>query len=206
MRKLSSTWGVQEMAEKFSNRRLILASLVAVALAWGCQKEPPTEQSEPVAERIECSELGLAIAALPPYFRVAVHREDALELAPAAADGTGRLAVVVGEAEEGGINLIAAIEEHQAEILARPGGDFKGQRELASQLGTTFYSRGRYDSDEGVIEETMIFAIHPWGDRILRLVYRYPAGEDTRERLEDQLFEVLGEIEALPMPPQEATG
>jgi len=194
------------MALKFPNLRPILASLVVLALLWSCQKEPPAEPEAPAAERIECSGLGVAIAALPAWFRVAVHRDDALELVPAAADGTGRLAVVVGEVEDGGINLIAAVEEHQAEILARPGGEYKGQRELTSQLGTTFYSRGRYDSDEGVIEETMIFAIHPWGDRILRLVYRYPAGDDTRERLEEQLFEVLGEIEALPMPEQETTG
>lgn len=194
------------MAENRSTRCLIPMILVVATTLWSCQKEPPAEPEAPAAERVESPELGVAIAALPAYFSVAVNREDALELVPAAADGTGRLAVIVGEAEEGGINLIAAVEDHQAEVLARSGGEYKGQRELVSQLGTTFYSRGRYDSDEGIIEETAIFAIHPWGDRILRLVYRYPAGDDTRERLEEQLFEVLGEIEALPLPTQETTG
>ena len=175
-----------------------------VSIFSACQK--PAEEAAPtVVERVENTELGLAIAALTPFFKVASNDGASIELIPSAADGTGRLEIVAGEPETGGINLVAAVEDHKARVLERPNGDYKGQREMISPMGTTFYSRGRYQGDEGEIEETIVFTIHPWGDRQLHLVYRYPAGEDTKERLQDQLFDVLGELEALPRPGEEAS-
>ncbi len=178
-----------------------LLTVLALLGAWGCRQ--PAEEPPPAGEtagsgRVENAEVGVAVAALPTFFQVAVNEGPRLELAPAASDGAGLLVIVAGEPQTAGVNLVAAIEAHQAEILARPGGEYKGQRELGSHLGTAFYSRGRYATEGGAVEEeTVVFLVHPRGGRTLELRYRYPAGdgEDTRMRIEDHLFEVLGELE-----------
>ena len=155
----------------------------------------------PPAERVENPQVGVAITALPPVFEVTANEGARLELAPAAEGSTGTLAITTGEAESGGINLLAAVKAHEAEIRLRDSGEYKGQRELGSQLGTAFYSRGRYSGEDGAqVEETVIFLVHPWGDRTLQLIYRYPAVEDTRERIEGHLFSLLGTLEGLPPP------
>jgi hypothetical protein len=181
----------------------LFAAVLALTGAWGCR--PPAEGPETPGERagpgrVENLQVGVAVAALPSYFRVEANEGPRLELVPAAAGETGRLLIVAGEPETAGINLVEAIKAHKEEILARPGGEYKGQRELGSQLGTAFYSRGRYTGSGGATEEeTVVFLVHPWGDRTLELVYRYPAGdgEETRRRIEDHLFAVLGELEPI---------
>lgn len=177
--------------------------VLGLGLAFtGCQPaEVEEEEVEvPATMRLENHELGIAIAALTPAFRLVSNEGAVIELAPAAADKEGTLTISAGEPESGGINLVAAVEEHKSEILERPGGDYKGQREMVTPLGTTFYSRGRYQGERGEVEEVAVYMIHPRQDRQLRLLYRYPAGEDTAERLQDEVFEVLGELEGLDQP------
>ena len=184
----------------------LLALLPTLALV-GCQ--PGEETAEPAAvelERVENTTLGVAIANLPPVFQVAVNEGDRLELVPSDAELGGRLSVVAGEVPEvGGVNLVAAVRDHQADIESRPDGNYQGQRELQGlPLGTSFYSRGRYTTDAGTTEEeTVVYFLHPSGDRPLMLIYRYPAGDDSPVRLQDQLFEVALELEALMVEPVE---
>ena len=176
--------------------RIIL--LLAIALTAGlaaCKKaEPP-----PPTVRVENPQLGMAIAALTD-FEVTANDGPAIELVPADEGLTGSVEVVAGEAESGGINLVAAVNQHKEDILTRPDGDYKGQAEYVSPLGTTFASRGRYSEDGGTVEERVIFMVHPWGDRTLQVIYRYPAGEDTQARLDALMNGVVGELEALPPP------
>ncbi|MCP4656908.1 MAG: hypothetical protein GY856_15970 [bacterium] len=169
----------------------LLVSLLAVGVG-GCQ----TEVEQVVAERIENPQLGIAIAALPAPFQVAVNEGTTLELVA----GEGRLSIVASPAQVAGVNLVQAVWDHKASILERPEGEYKGQQELGTYLGTAFYSRGHYQGDAGRIEETVILVVHPWSDRRLDLVYRYPATDDSKERIEKQLFAVLGQVEALPQP------
>ncbi len=181
---------------------LVLAAL-ALAGAWGCQ--PPAEEIQvaPPGERVENPQVGVAIAALPGFFQVAVNEGAELVLAAAAETDTGRMTIVAGEPQTAGINLVEAVKGHKQEILAAPDGEYKGQRELGLHLGTAFYSRGRYAVEGGGSEEeTAVFLVHPAGDRTLELRYSYPAGdaEDTRTRIEEQLFAVLEELE--PLDPQ----
>lgn len=176
-------------------RKLMVSVVVSMLVmsVGGCQKEVPVEVS---ADRVENPELGIAIAALPAPFQVAVNEGSTLELVA----GDGRLSIVAGAQQVAGINLVQAVWDHKASILERSQGEYKGQQELGTHFGTAFYSRGRYQSDAGDVEETVILAIHPWGDRRLDLVYRYPATDDSKERIEQQLFAVLTELEALPQP------
>jgi hypothetical protein len=187
------------------NTKLSAIGTIALVLALGvaaCQQPAePEPEAAPAGERIENPAAGVAIAALPPVFELSAVDGDRIVLQLAREGAAGEVVVQPGEPGIGGVNLVAAVERHKQEILARPGGDYKGQNELTAHLGTAFYSRGRYQAEAGggVEEETAIFLVHPWGDRNLQLIYRYPAGDgdDSRERIEDHLFELLGEIEPL---------
>lgn len=174
---------------------LVLVLVLTLGLS-GCKKEEPA--APPV--RVDNPRAGVAIAALSPDFRVAANDGASIELVPAGEGATGKVSVVAGEPEVGGINLVAAVNEHKAEILERPDGDYKGQAEYVSPLGTTYASRGRYSEAGGTVEERVVFLVHPWGDRLLKVVYRYPAGDDTQARLDALMNGVVGELEGLPFP------
>jgi len=170
----------------------VLVALVGMSVG-GCQNEAPVEVP---AQRVENPELGIAIVALPAPFQVAVNEGSTLELVA----GEGRLSIIAGEAQVAGVNLVQAVWDHKASILERPQGEYKGQQELGTHLGTAFYSRGRYQGDAGVVEETVILVIHPWGDRRLDLRFRYPATDDSQERIGKQLFAVLEALEGVAQP------
>ncbi len=104
--------------------------------------------------------------------------------------------VFANKPPEAGQNLPAEVKIHQAFIENQEEGDYLGGQELVSQLGTTFYSRGRYLVDGDEIEETVVFALHPYADRIMTITYRYPAGVDSSIRVQ-QLFDVLAMVEGL---------
>ncbi len=94
----------------------VLSVLLALGLS-ACQQGTP-EPAEEVINRVENAELGVAIADLPDVFQVA--RNEGTELELELVEGTGYLQVVAGEPESS-INLVAALEAHQADILGRPG-------------------------------------------------------------------------------------
>ena len=171
---------------------------LALALAAACQPAPE-EPEAPPAVRVENPELGVAIAALPGVFRVA--RNEGAEIALELAEGEGDLVIAAGEPEVA-LNLVAAVEQHKESILERPAGDYKGGQELVvpSLPGAAYYSRGRYQGDAGLTEETLVVLVHPQRDRQLRVTYTYPAGDDSGSRLENELFAVVGELEGLPAP------
>ncbi len=187
--------------------RIILAAAITITAAGlaACKKEEPPPP--PPAVRVENPQLGMAIAALAD-FTVAANDGAAIELVPAGEGATGTVSVVAGEAEIGGINLVAAVKQHKEEILARPDGDYKGQAEYVTPMGTTYASRGRYSEGGGTVEERLVFMVHPWGDRTLEVIYRYPAGddEDTKARLGALMNGVVGELEVLPAPGTEDAG
>lgn len=182
---------------------LVLALCLSPFLLVACQGGGEAAPEEVVGERVENPQHGVAIAALPSFFQLVSNDEAGIVLKPADAATAGSLLVKGGEQEVGGINLYAAIEAHKEDILAREGGDYKGQRELGSHLGTAFYSRGHYPGDDGTtLEETVVFLVHPWNDRTLQLIYVYPAADDSGARIQEQLLGVLGEVEPL----ESATG
>ncbi len=184
------------LATKSFPSDLLLALCVLAVFLPGCQPEEPEPEPEP-AQRVENPEVGVVLTDVPDFFALEVNDGSRLELVPADGTTAGRVFVRAGEPETGGINLVAAVEEHKATILAA-SGEFQGQRELGTQMGTAFYSRGRFPDDGGqTTEETVIFMVHPLGDRTLQLVYRYPAGDDSKERIQDQLFSLLEVLEPL---------
>lgn len=170
--------------------------LVGALALTGCAQEEEAA-APPRGERVENAELGMAVAEVPSFFKLVSNQGTVIELAPASEEVEGVLKIQESAAETGGINLVAAIERQKADFEGRENGEFKGQRELGTQLGTAFYARGLYTEAGRNMEEVIIFMVHPKGDRELQMVYTYPAAEDSKERLTDQLFSVLGELEAL---------
>lgn len=168
-----------------------LFALTFIALAWGCASEPPPPP-EPDPVRVESPGLGIVIAALEAPFSVAVNEGETLELTTA--DG-GTLEIARGPEERSGVNLVEAVKERQAAMEGLPDGVFHGSRELMTPIGSAFTARGTYSGDAGPVEETWIYALHPSGNRLLTLVYRYPPGDS--ERRVGELVGVLGEIEPI---------
>jgi hypothetical protein len=173
----------------------------ALAALVACQSSsPPPAPEEPAAVRVESAELGIAIAALPDVFRVTSNEGGSLELSPREDLPEGRLWFDNGPLVEGGINLVDLVNGQRAEFEALPGGSFSGNNELLLPDGRpAYYSRGRFDEAGSQVEEFRIFAIHPTENRLLTVFYRYPAGTDSADRLNDLLL-VIGEIEGVMSP------
>lgn len=164
---------------------LALALLLVIACGGG------GEQAAAVAERVENVALEVAIDALPSGFTVARNEGSALVLDTVGAEG--QVVVQVG-AEVGGVNLIDELNQHVAEIEARPDGVYQGQVEFVGPLGPLYLSRGRFTDDAGAAtEEYRAITLHPRGDRALHLIYIYPAGDDKAER-GNALAELAGEF------------
>jgi hypothetical protein len=139
--------------------------------------------------------LQLRLTSVPSEFVVTVNDGDRLELAPASQSVQGRVWFTLGD-EDRGVNLVAAVKRHQRQIEELPGADYKGGQELATPLGTAFYSRGRFLAGTTETEETAVFIQHPTRSRLLTISYRYPADVDSSVRVQ-QLLDVLGEVDSV---------
>ena len=194
-------------------RRLAPALAVAVLAAAGCgqQQEGMTTGVEPAEpERVENPALGIALVGPQAAgFDVVTNEGETLVLVRHATGDEAEAAVTyeVSPPQVAGVNLVEAVNEQQAAIEARPDGNFLGQVQLMSEvLGNAYSTRGRYTGSGGEeIEEVKLFAVHPSGDRLLSVTYRYrPAEGGSKARL-DQAMAALGLIEPL-MPEAEPEG
>jgi hypothetical protein len=185
------------MNPKHRLSRIVVASLITASslLTGSCSQQAEPEIVEPPPMVVENTELRLRLAGVPGEFMTVTNDGDhlILSLVDPAAEGE---VLFANKPPEAGQNLPAELRIHQELIEEREGGDYLGAQELTSQLGTTYYSRGRYLLDGIQTEETTIFALHPYADRIMTISYRYPAGDDSSERVQ-QLFEVLAVVEGL---------
>lgn len=181
-------------------RTLLLVSVLGAfsILIATCGAPPEPDVVEKPAVIVENDILRLRLAPMPPGFDLKTNKGDQLIIEPADQAAQGLIAFQV-MAPDAGQDLTFEVKSHRAFIENQPEGVFSGGQELISQLGTTFYSRGRYLVGENEIEETVVFALHPDGDRMLTITYRYPAGIDSSVRVEE-LFEVLASVEGIEFP------
>ncbi len=179
---------------------LTAASLVLAAC--GPRQEDTTTAVLPTEpERVENAVLGIVLAGPQEAgFDVVTNEGETLVLVRHAQgeQAEATLTYQASPPQTAGINLVEAVKQQQAEIESRPGGNFLGQVELMSQFGTAFSTRGRYAGEAGgEVEEIKIFTVHPAGDRLLSMTYRYPTDDGgTKERL-DQAMAALGLVEPL---------
>jgi hypothetical protein len=196
-------------------RRVLPALALAVAAAAGCgpEREGTTTAIEPTgAERVENQSLGIALVGPQAAgFDLVANEGETLALVRHAteAETEATLTYEASPPQLAGINLVDAVNQQKAAIEARPDGRFFGQIQLMSQLGNAYSTRGRYAAAGGETEEIRIFAVHPAGDRLLSLTYRYrPAvGEAGSKARSEQAMAALGLIEPLaPAAPPPAGG
>lgn len=178
-------------------RLVVVVFLMAASslLIGSCNQQPEPDVVEPTPVVVENTTLRLRLAGVPGEFKTVTNDGDQLILSVAASAIEGEIQFA-NKPPEAGQNLPAELKFHEKAIEEQEGGDYLGAQELTSQLGTTYYSRGRYQLNGALIEETTIFALHPYADRITTITYRYPAGDDSGERVQ-QLFEVLAVVEGL---------
>jgi len=170
-------------------RGTIPVSIILLTLIVGCGRG----QGPPPARSVHNPALNVTVSDLPPEWDIQANSGDRLELRPAGEERTGLVTITVGP-EEQGINLVAAIESHRAEIESMNGGRYSGAQELSGPLGAAFYSRGRYETDGGPVEDTRIYALHPTASRLLILDYTYPAADDSSVRV-GELIELFALVE-----------
>ena len=179
-------------------RRLALISLVVTTssvMLGSCRQPVEPEAEERPAMVVENLELRLRLAGIPSGFMIVMNDGDQLILEHVE-DATEGQIIFANMPPEAGQNLPAEVKAHQVFIENQDESNYLGGQELVSQLGTSFYSRGRYVREGSEIEETIIYALHPYKDRIMTITYRYPVGDDSSVRVQ-QLFEVLGVVEGL---------
>ncbi len=177
----------------------LLACVVALLALLACRAAPPESS---VVQRVENSQLGLALASLPEAFRVEANEAGTFRFH--SADGHAVLSIEAGPEQVSGINLVDEIKKQRAWFLEAAEGHYFGNRELATPNGPAFTARGAYTTAEGRVEETWAFALHPAANRLVTLTYRYPSGSDSEQRV-FELLEILGEIEALDQEASSAT-
>ncbi len=168
----------------------IVQATLALAIV-SCQAAPPGSSS---SARIENPDLGLAIATLPKLFEVETNDADSFQFR--STDGHGLLWIEVGPEQTAGINLVEEVKERRTWFQEAREGYFFGNRELRTPHGTAFTARGAYSGEEGRVEETWVYTLHPAANRLVTLTYRYPSGSDSEQRV-SELLEFLGEVEAL---------
>lgn len=168
-----------------------MVALVLAVSALSCA-DPPLPPP-PQATGVENADLGIALASVPEGLETTANVGSTLELRPTGEGDEGLIWFAVGP-EKVGVNLVAAVQSHQAQIESLPGGEYQGSQELQGDFGVAFYSRGRFSEADATVEETVIFLIHPAASRQLEIHYRYPAADDSAARVE-KLIAVLAELE-----------
>ena len=168
---------------------MMMLALGATALS--CSE--PAQPTPPPDTSVENVVLDIRLGAVPEGLATSINQSNTLELRPTAEGVEGTVWFVVGP-DQHAVNLVAAVEAHQASIESLPDGEYQGAQELTGDFGAAFYSRGRFSEDGSPVEETVLYLIHPREYRQLEIHYRYPVGDDSAARVE-QLIEVLAELE-----------
>lgn len=171
-----------------SHRRYLLVVVAAVLALAGCQPGGGGAGGE-----VENAALGIVIAPLPQPFTVTDNQGENLLLT---VDGDAERGVVMfhlGPPQPRGINLVDEATGRKAYFESLPGGAFSGNQEIVAPLGPVYTARGSYDDAGGRVEELWAMSVQPGSDRLLSIVYRYPAGDDSQQRAQ-QFLELLGNL------------
>jgi hypothetical protein len=203
---MDATRGNLTLLASVPPRTLVLAvSALLVSLTLACDrggngKLDEAELPSP-AQRVENEALDLALARVPAGLSLRDNGAD-IRLVPdgSASDDPSELRIEVGPPSDFGIDPVQLANDQQASFGEAAGGEYFGAQKLVTPLGPATYARGRFDAEDGSrIEETRAYAVHPAANRLVTVTYRYPAGDDSRERVA-QLLELLGEIEPRTAP------
>lgn len=162
-----------------ARRSLLVVVGAALALA-GCQPGGG-------GGSVENAALGIIISPLPAPFEVADNSGPNLRLTVEGDATRGEVEFHLGPPEPRGINLVEESTRRKAYFESRPGGAFSGNQEIVAPIGHVYTARGQYDSGGQRVEELWALSVPPGTDRLLSIVYRYPAGDDSPQRAQHLL-------------------
>ena len=169
------------------------ASLMVVAMGLvGCARSNTGTEIVESRSGVENTALGLAIAELPDGFEVDKNDETGLVLIASGDGDPGVVEIDVGPLEQGSVNIVEAATATKAVYESLPGGQFFGNQELLTPIGSFFTARGAFDEGDRRIEELLAFTLHPNANRLVRISFRYPAGEAGARA--PQFAALLGEV------------
>lgn len=168
----------------------LLVVVGAVLALAGCQPGGGGAGGE-----VENAAFGIVISPLPQPFTVADNQGETLRLTVDGDAERGAVEFHLGPPQPRGINLVDEATGRKAYFESRPGGAFSGNQEIVAPLGPVYTARGSYDAGGGRVEELWAMSVLPGTDRLLSIVYRYPAGDDSQQRAQ-QFLELLGNTAA----------
>ena len=172
-----------------------LAALAACATLVACAQPEAEAPVAEVPEPVVNATLNISLTGTPEGFVLVENEGDQLRFESADEAAPGELWYTIGEASDYGIEVNKEAMAQKELFEALPGGESFGGRQLMSHLGEAFYTRGRFDDDSGQrVEELRLLALHPFENRMMVIHYRYPAGEDSADRV-PQTFEALGRVD-----------
>jgi len=180
-----------------------LACSATFVLAFGACASEPAAPPTPADTSITAPSVLLRLAAIPEVFELAANDAEQLEFTAPSLPGPSTMTITLGDPEPGGLNILEHLEQQLDRFSELPEGVSFGWKQLSAPLGLTFLVRGRYQEGGREIEEFRAILVHPAGNRLLTMSYRYPASEDTVER-GLQLMELLGEMEPLEQEQEQA--
>ena len=167
--------------------------LVVSFLIVSCNQTSTETATKAAGARVESANLGLAIAELPADFNVETNDATGLVLVGSPTDDPGRIKFELGREEQGSVNIVDAAQRSKAVFESMPNGEFFGNQELITPIGSFFTARGAYDLEDRRIEELLAFGLHPNSNRLVRISFQYPVGEAAGRA--PQFAVLLGEIE-----------
>jgi len=172
------------------------AALVSLAFAAGCS-QPPAETPPAAPPSAENPTLGLRLSALPEGVRETALEGPRWAFAAAIGETAGTATLELVAPASAAVNLVAEAKRYGEAAAAAEGGQFFGGNELVTPYGSAYTVRVL--ADRGLVEERVVFLLHPDGSgRLVRLALRYPPGdaEAARARML-QALELVGALEPL---------
>ncbi len=179
-----------------SATRSAFTALALAALTFACASAPEEPPPEP-KKTIDLVDVGLTFTAIPKGFKVSHKSGSELELENGDEEAGGRMWIELEDPSDFGIDLVKIVTEQTDVYAALPESEYFGGRKIVvAAAGEAYYVRGRYKEGDALLEHSKIFLVHPGENRLVSIHYRYPAGEDSSERIQE-LFILAGEIGAL---------
>jgi len=174
--------------------RPAFALLALVVAACG---GPAPEVAAPAALPVENAALGLRLTGLPEGVAVAVNQGERLILDAPSGAVLGTATIALQATASASVNLVAEARAFGEAAAAEEGGKFFGGNELVTPFGTAYTVRALVD--RGLVEERVVFLLHPDGSgRLVVVRLRYPPGDGDAVRARmTQAMELVGALEPL---------
>ena len=146
---------------------------------------PAAEEQAPVRRVHEPSgPAGYHFEELPPGWSITSRSGDRFQLAKLGASESW--VVVSVEPQIPGDELERGIQQQEENARRSEGGEHRESGAIdTEELGTIVWSVNRFDEDEEVTDDLVVFMPHPSEYAAISLRYIYPASDDTSTRLVD---------------------